>query len=305
MFATLLGPLPSGAIIEGGSPEAALDAALQLQLEHGLEPLSVAGWTHPSGDPVATWRAAAARTDVLVKAELCGPWSSQGPEATAGATYAGLDTNVAATRANVLALIDSGCRWIEIHEPSAASIGTDAEARTRFADAHTALTDGLTSTTPGLHLGLAIVGGSADAVGIDVILAGTYASLAVDLIDGPDNWRLVTEAPADCGIVCGVIATRAGSDDRPELPIWAANYAASTRGRGMDRVGLATSGSLAALPWQAAALKVQRLGEAARLAAAPRAELLPRLDPRAVDIRSAALGRYDPPGDRPTRRRSS
>ena len=158
-------------------------------------------------------------------------------------------------------------------------------------DAHATLTAGLGDD---VHLSLAITGGSADAAGIETVLAGAYASLALDLIDGPDNWRLATAWPAERGLICGALSTREGSDDGPELLLWAARYAASTRGRGPARVGLATAGSLAALPWDVAAEKVRRLGDAARLAAAPLDEQLASIDPRAVDKRSAALGRYEP-----------
>ena len=284
MFATLLGALPSPPVPEGAAAEAGLDARIDLQMEHGLEPLTAAGWSARGDDgevdPVGTWRAAAGRTGGMVKAVVPGPWSSHRP--------------VAAIRGELLALVDGGCRWIEVHEPAAATIGPDPEARARFSEAHQVLTDGF----PGVHLSLALTGGSADTAGIETILVGAYASLAVDLIEGPDNWRLVAATPGDRGIVCGVIAARPGSDDRPELPVWAAGYAASTGGRGMDRVGLATAGSLVALTWEQAVEKVRRLGEAARLAAAPPDELARRLDPRAVDIRSAGLGRYDPPAER-------
>ena len=101
--------------------------------------------------------------------------------------------------------------------------------------------------------------------GIETILAGAYASLALDLIDGPDNWYLAVATPTERGIICGALSAHDGSDDGPEHLLLAARYAASTAGRGMDRVGLATSGSLADLPWDAAATKVRRLGEAARL----------------------------------------
>jgi hypothetical protein len=67
---------------------------------------------------------------------------------------------------------------------------------------------------------------------------------------------------------------------------------------------LATAGPLAALPWSVAAEKVRRLGEAARLAAAPLDESLAAIDPRAVDKRTAALGRYEPNADRPAGRAS-
>jgi hypothetical protein len=153
-----------------------------------------------------------------------------------------------------------------------------------------------------VHLTLAITGGAADKAGIDTILAGAYASLALDLIDGPDNWYLAVAAPTERGIICGALSAHAGSADGPEHLLFAARYAASTAGRGIDRVGLATSGSLAELSWDAAATKVRRLGEAARLVTASPDERREALDPRAVDIRSAAVGRVEPPHRRRTRR---
>jgi hypothetical protein len=277
MFATLLGPLPRPALADDADPEAVLDAVLELQVEHGLEPLIDGGWPLDATDPVVAWRSTSARTDRLVKAVLDGSFTSGRPAAE--------------VRALILGLADAGCRWIEIKEPAATTIGADADTRARFADAHRALTADLGRD---VHLSLAITGGNADRAGIETILAGAYASLALDLIDGPDNWRLATAAPPELGLICGAVSTRAGSDDRPELLLWAAGYAASTAGRGAARVGLATAGSLAALPWDIAATKVRRLGEAARLAAAPMEERLAAVDPRAIDPRSAALGRYVP-----------
>jgi hypothetical protein len=195
-------------------------------------------------------------------------------------------------------LADAGCRWIEIHEPAATTIGTEPDARPRFADAHRTLTEGL----DGVHLSLAVTGGNADAAGIETILAGAYSSLALDLIEGPDNWRLAVATPSVVGVICGALSTREGSDDGPEILLWAAGYAASTGGRGPDRVGLATAGSLAALPWGVAARKVERLGHAGRLASRPVDERKAAIDPRAVDARSAALGRYEPNADRPAGR---
>ncbi len=284
MFATLLGPLPRPPLPDDAAPEAVLDAALAVQVEHGLEPLTDGGW--PIGeDLVAGWRAATERAGGLVKAVVEGPFTSGRP--------------VEAVRRAVVDLADAGCRWIEVHEPAATSIGDDTGARARFADAHRVLTADL---APGVHLSLAIVGGSADAAGIDTIIAGAYASLAVDLIDGPDNWRLAVATPTERGVICGALSTRPDSDDGPELLLWAARYAAASAGRGVDRVGLATAGSLAALPWDVAATKVRRLGEAGRLVTASPDERRAALDPRAIDSRSAALGRVDPPPtDRPRR----
>ncbi len=287
MFATLLGSLPRPAIADDAAPEALLDAVIELQVEAELEPVIDGGWPLDRDDPVAAWRSTTARTDRMVKAVLDGPFSSGRPAAE--------------VRAVMLALADAGCRWMEIHEPAATTIGADPDARARFADAHAALTADLGGD---VHVSLAITGGNADTAGVETILAGSYASLALDLIDGPDNWRLATQTPADLGLICGVISTRTGSDDGPEIVLWAAGYAASTRGRGPTRVGLATAGSLAALPWDSAAAKVRRLGEAARLAAAPMDERLAAIDPRAIDPRSAALGRYEPRSGRPIGRPS-
>ncbi len=283
MFATLLGPLPRPPLPDDAAAERVLDAVLALQIEHGLEPLTTAGWDLPGGDPAASWRAAAARQPGrLVKAVVMGPLTS--------------DTPADVVRATLMALADAGCTWIEVHEPAATAIDDDA-GRTHFAEAHRALTAGL----DGIHLSLALLGGSAEALGIDAPLAGAYVSLAVDLIDGPDNWRLVAAWPGDRGVVAGALATRAGSDDGPEMLMWAAAYAASTGGRGGDRVGLASAGSLAHLSWDVAAPKVARLGEAARLATASPDEIRTTVDPRALDIRSAALGS---PSRRPSARPS-
>jgi hypothetical protein len=278
MFATLLGPLPRPPLAADAAPEAILDACLELQVENGLEPLTAGGW--PVGaDIVERWRTTTAHSKGLVKAVIDGPLSS--------------GRGAAEVRSDVLALADAGCRWIEVHEPAATAIGD--EARTRFAEAHQALT---TDLDPDVHLSLAITGGAAHDAGIDTILAGAYASLALDLIDGPDNWYLAVEAPTERGIVCGALSAHPGSDDGPELLLWAARYAAASKGRGIDRVGLATSGSLAQLHWDVAATKVRRLGEAARLVTASPEERRQALDPRAVDKRSAALGRVEPPPKR-------
>jgi hypothetical protein len=283
MFATLLGPLPRPPLPDDAAPEALLDAVLELQVEHGLEPVTIGGWPIHRGDPVAAWQSATARTDRLVKAVISrGPYSSGRPASE--------------VRELVLALADAGCLWIEVHEPAAVGIGADPDARARFAEVHQTLTADIGND---LHVSLAIIGGNAETAGIETILAGAYSSLALDLIDGPDNWRLATTTPTEVGLICGALSTRAGSDDGPEMLLWAAGYAASTRGRGAARVGLATAGSLAALSWDVAVEKVRRLGEAARLATLPVEARRAAIDPRAVDSRSAALGRYEP---RATRR---
>jgi hypothetical protein len=279
MFATLLGPLPRPPLPDDAAPEALLDASLALQAEHGLEPMTDGGWPIDAADVVASWRETAARCGAIAKAVLAGPWSS--------------GRSMDAVRAQIGDLADAGCRWIEVHEPEATALASGSpDDHRRFADDHRRLTRDL---GPDVHLSMAITGGNADALGIDTILAGSYSSLALDLIDGPDNWRLAVAAPSEVGIVCGAMAARPGIPDGPDILLWAAKYAASTGGRGLDRVGLATAGSFAALTWDVAAAKVRRLGEAAKLVLAPVDAQRAGLDPRALDARSAALGRWEPP----------
>ncbi|HYK96743.1 MAG TPA: hypothetical protein VE011_12905 [Candidatus Dormibacteraeota bacterium] len=325
MFATLLGALPLPPA-DAGDP---LDAVLRAQEEAGMEPvtdgrlrtpelvdlaLGLDGVERgPAGTLRATrlprrsrplavdaWRTAAGRTNLAVKQALPGPYSllkridpgNQDPDAIAAALAEAL-------RDEVHELAAAGCPLIEIEESAAHRIGTDPTERARFREAHLRIAEG----APETHLSLSIVGGSAAEAGIETILAAPYASFAVDLIAGPDNWYLVVKAPGDRGIVAGVIEPEEGSDDRPELPVWAAHYAASTGGRGIARVGLGTAGGLERLSWPVAAEKLRRLGEAARIAGLPAADQVAVLDPRALDIRTAAMGRHAAPPKRRPRRR--
>jgi hypothetical protein len=272
MFATLLGSLPRPPLPDDASRSAVLEAVLELQAGHGLEPLTAAGW--------GTWSEAKGRTELLVKGTLAGP--------------IGYDRPVEAVRLELDRMLDGGCTWIEIDEPLAGLARGDVTTA-RFAAAHAALTDGVA----GVHLSLVLTGASADWLGAAALLAGAYASYAFDLRDGPDSWRVITALPGDRGIIAGAVTTTVDGDDSPELLLYAVGYAASTGGRGADRVGLSTAGSLGHLEWADAARKVARLGDVALLAAAPVDERRAAIDPRAVDIRSAALGRYDPPEQRP------
>ena len=286
MFATLLGGLPRPPVPGDASTHAPLEAVIRAQEAAGLDPVTDGGLLG-AADPVEAWSAAARLTDRSVKQALLGPYS-QGLE---GRAVDGLNRVLRE-------LADAGCPLVEIHEPAATRIGEDPAERARFRDAHLRLLDGVTGT----HLSLAITGGNADAAGIETILAAPYASLAVDLIAGPDNWYLVVATPGDRGIVCGALPAAADLVDGPETLLWAAGYAASTKGRGPARVGLATASSLAHLPWEVAVAKMARLGEAVRIAGLPAEERLGALDPRAVNSRSAALGRAEPmPSRRPRR----
>lgn len=287
MFATLLGPLPRPPLPESaGRPGSArrrlaeIEAALTLQVEEDLVPLTDGGFG--AGD-VPAWREAAGRIDRAVKAVLVGPWSAAGGDAAAAITAA------RTLRDRVAAFAAAGCPLVEVHEPLAVSIGTDPVARAGFRAATETLLAGL----GGAHVSLAITGGSADAAGVETLLAAPFASLALDLISGPDNWRLAAAAPRGMGLVCGALGTAEDAEEGPELLLFAARYGASLGGRGPERVGLATAGGLGHLPWDVAVRKVRSLGDGARIAALPPGpELAGALDPRAIDIRSAAAGRY-------------
>lgn len=318
MFATLLGPLPRPPLDRDADPEALLAAVLRAQELVGLEPLIDAGFG--IGDTVTErWRTTAGLTDRPVKATILGPMSAMyavahnvvgqtdgnatsatGPldhGAWADASYRAAES----LNADLLELTAAGCPWIEIHEPVATEIGADEGRRRIFREAHGRMLAGVS----GAHLSLAITGGNADAAGADTLLSAPYASLAVDLVAGPDNWRVVVATPVERGVVCGVLSAARDADDRPEVLLWAAGYAASTGGRGPARVGIASASSLAALAWEVAVRKLWILGEAARLADLPPEERRRQLDPRAVDSRSAALGRVERPRVRRRRPRST
>ena len=284
MFGTLIGPYPA--------PETAVaDLAAA-----GMEPVSDGrGGRAPDEDAtsiVAEWRHAAASTTVAVKQALLGPYSAGrrgGDDPIALAETAG---------ALVVELASAGCPLVEVEEPEAVAIGDDAAEGVAFATALRRLTDVVQGR---VHLSLVLTGGNVDRLGAATLFDLPFASYAFDLIAGPDNWRLIAQAPGDRGIVCGALDPAPGTTDRPETLVWAAHYAASTKGRGLERVGLSNASSLGGLTRERARAKLVALGEAARLAAVrdPK-ELAASLDPRAVDISSAALGRYDP--DAPRRR---
>ena len=281
MFATLLGGLPRPPLPPDASDLDLVEAAVRAQEAAGLEPVTDGGLEN-GRSPLDRWLAMAGLSSAAAKQDVVGPLT-----AARGGDQADVLAAAEAGNADLRALAAAGCPLIEIHEPAAIEVGTDVTARRLFRDAHRRLLDGV----DGPHLSLAIIGGNADATGIDTLLSAPYASLALDLIAGPDNWRLVVATPGDRGVVCGALSPEAGSDDAPEVLLWAAAYAASTAGRGPARVGLATAGSLHALPWDVAVAKMHRLGEAARLAGLPPDELRRSIDPRAVDIRSAAFRR--------------
>ncbi len=287
MFGTLLGGLPRPPLPDDADPALLVDAVLAAQVEAGLEPVTDGGWwaTLP---PLEAWIDTSGRTDRLVKQVVTGPFSGSeaGPGGVAEAAAAARALN-----AVLRSLADAGCQVIEVHEPGLAQVGDDPDAWARVRDLLAAVTEGVT----GSHLSLAVTGGAIDPAGFDAVFAAPFASYALDLIAGPENWHVVRAAPTERGIVCGALAPDPGGDEGPETLLWAAAYAASSRGRGRDRVGLATASSLADLPWPVAVRKLQRLGAAVELADRPLDDLRAGLDPRSIDARTAALGHGAPP----------
>ena len=297
MFATITGSLPP---TPGPEPQA-VRAQVDLQVRLGLEPVvdgRDAFAVGSDGDIVERWRAAAGLTDRAVKQALRGPYTLGHRSMGAAGDRGAMTMQVAERLARDLRrLADAGCPMIEIEEPEAVRIGTDDAERALFRDAHRTLVDPVAGT----HLSLAIVGGDATAAGERLFFDLPYASYLFDLIAGPDQWRLIARAPRERGIVCGALDARAEAHDDPALLVWALHYAASTAGRGPDRVGVANAGSLAGLAPDRLERKLRVLGDAARIAAASSVDAIAaNLDPRAIDSRTAALGGVRPkPRPRP------
>jgi hypothetical protein len=281
MFAMLHGSWPRPTGVEG-VPDDALERAVRAQLDAGLDLITdpllpwlgvdALGEAVADGDPAAVVRGAWTRTAATafalgdttddrrptVAAVLTGPYTL----ATRGSAAA--DVVQVGTRLNeaIVALAAAGCPLVVVDEPAAVEIGEDADARDIFRAAQRALL----GDEPGLHAMLAITGGSAWAAGAETILDAPYASYLLDLIAGPDNWYLARAVPGDRGIVCAALRAPSHSDQAPAL-VWAARYAASIKGRGMERVGLANASPLGGLDEADATRALTDLARAARLAA--------------------------------------
>lgn len=273
-----------GGALLGGGPGSAQGAAAPL-------------WSDPI--TVDAWRFAAnAAGELPVKQCLPGPYTLGrrfvGDEAARPALTLGFAVALAR---EVGALAAAGCRFVQVDEDDAVLIRTDEAERALFREAHARLLADLPPERP--HLSLAISGGNADAAGPETIFAAAWDSHFFDLLAGPDNWRLVTRAPAERGIVLGVVDAQTAQLDDRAVVVWAVGYAAASGGRGEDRIGIAPSGSLAGLPRDVARRKIELLGEVVGLVERRREEAIAAaLDPRAVDKRSAGLGRWTRRGRR-------
>ena len=298
MFGTLLGTLPRPPLAIDATREAVLDAVVAAQVDAGLEPVTDGGWPLVPDDPVASWRATADRTDRAVKAVIVGPYTSGIP---AGGS-------IEAVRDLIGDLGAAGCPIVEVSSRRPWRSVRTRRSRRGSATSMTDLLEGLAGPGPAAlprpHLSLAITGGAADAAGSATILGPAYASLAVDLVAGPDNWHLVRATPEERGIVCGALSSRGGIGRRTRDVAVGRGLRSGERGAWARsrRVG---DGLVARGPVVAG--RADQAGEAGRggqVAGLPPDERLAAIDPRAIDSRSAALGRYDPADTRRSRRRT-
>ena len=333
MFATLGGSLPAPPIplsASGAGGTADVDELIRFAIEAqeaaGLEPITDGGLRHR--DPmealargldgievrdgalavvrepprwrapifVEAWQFAASCTDRAVKQAIMGPYTLARQLASGRLGRETVTLALAeALNAELQALAVAGCPLIEVVEDAAVAIGDDPVERRLFRDAQARLTAG----PEGVHLSLAIRGGSADGAGSATILDAPYASYLFDLRAGPDNWRIAVDVPGDRGVIVGADDATASRAESVEILTYAIGYAASSGRRGHARVGVATSGDMTGLSWEAAQAKMVGIGRMVELYAGPPGSLGAAMDPRAVDIRSAAMGRREPRPDRP------
>ena len=280
MFSTLLGALPP---VPGEPLDAIRRNVADLEatgLELLADGLPAADLDSEPAEVVARWRAAAGATSRPVKQSIVGPGSAAAVSGSRGRRSArSVADHVRRARAIIEAVLAAGCPFIEIAETAVTPESLSSRAaRNRFVAAHRDLLHGLGDA----HVSLALGDRNLDTIGAATFFELPYASYAFDLIAGPDNWRLIAAAPTDRGVICGALNPRPGGDESRELLVWAAQYAASTGGRGIDRVGLSNAWSLDAVPRDVALHKLTRIAEASQVAAVQSAEELARLlDPRA------------------------
>ena len=126
-------------------------------------------------------------------------------------------------------------RWTSPPLPAIGS--TDAAERALAAEAWRRLAAAATE----VHLTLAVMHGAAEGAGASLLFDAPFRSYFFDLCAGPDNWRLISRAPQDRGIIAGVADARVARLDSKEILVWGARYAAALGDRGLERVGIAPS----------------------------------------------------------------
>ena len=213
MFATLLGALPSPTADADGASEDPVVAAIRAQEAAGLEPITDGRLRDPGFDRLVElllrpdgvddavtavlegWRTLAAATERATKQALPGPFSvglrAGGTEQRA--SRRGRSPRRRRSRRSSRRSQQAGCPLVEIEEADVAP----ARGRRRAASSSARPIAGSTEAGHGARF-IAPCRSSVGRVpqaAIDDVLEAPYASLAVDLIAGPDNWYVVRRAP--------------------------------------------------------------------------------------------------------------
>ena len=302
MFATLasgypVGPLPglagtfaearqrraSGALDENGYREFADDFVSEIVREQELAGLSMVSDGHvrwPGGlealadgliagsitpaDVVAAWKVVAGATDLASKQVLPGPYSTSHSRARDARERRHIAAQLReALIATIGALAAAGCEAIQVDEPSVADIGADVAAWRPFADE---LAPVGAAVPEGVHRSLSLGGGAAHPRGHALLADLPFQSYLIDVLAGPDAWRLIASLPEDRGIICGALDIHNDRPrDDPEMMLWAATLAAESNGRGTARVGISPNGDLGHLTRFVAKRKIERMGLAVHL----------------------------------------
>jgi 5-methyltetrahydropteroyltriglutamate--homocysteine methyltransferase len=179
---------------------------------------------------------------VPVKACLVGPYTLARLSEAAEIDRERLTEALAeALNQEIRALVDAGAPLVQVDENGLTMIGRDDEGERRLAaEALHRLTEGL----PGERLCLAVTMGVAQHAGAPLLFHVSFGSYLFDLVAGAENWRLISYAPPDRTIVCGVADARNTRPDDEAVMVWAARYAASLGDRGLERVALSPSTGL-------------------------------------------------------------
>ena len=241
-------------------------------------------WQRPIN--VDAWRWANRTTDQLVKQVIIGPYTIARLAEPGDAPREQLALGLAeALNAELHALVQAGSPVIQIDEGALTTIGDDAVEWRLYAETQRRLTAGLEEH----HLSLGLYSGGVDPAGHASILGGPYRSYLVDALAGPDAWRFVFAAPAECGIIVGALDAGQSARDETEVMVWAMAWAAQG-GRIPEQVGIASNGSLRSIGRHAARRKIELMGEAVRIAAmGPLQEVAEALDPAPGKSRMAPL----------------
>ena len=163
---------------------------------------------------VDDWRFASSCTSAIVKQTIVGPYtlarlSDPGPLTRERLTMALAD----ALSHELRRLEAEGCPLVQIDESAATMIGDSPNEQKLFKAAHRRLTN----TVKGVHLSLAITMGNVERIPPRILFDAPYLSYLFDLAAAPQNWRPISFAPPERGIVCGIADAGSPSPDDPGL----------------------------------------------------------------------------------------